>query len=610
MKKQLTEIIISAVIFAFALILRVELQWLKAGLFLIAWLIVGRKVLLKAVRNIARGQIFDEDFLMTIASVGAFIIGEYPEAVAVMLFFNIGEMLEKAAVRKSRESIAKLMDIRPDYANLKTETGIEKVDPDEVRTGDVIVIKPGERVPLDGIVIDGASSVDMSSITGESIPRDISAGDEILSGCVNGGGVLTVRVTSEFEESTVSRILELVEEAAAKKARTESFITRFAAVYTPAVCIAAVLVAIVPSLIFGNWATWLYRALSFLVVSCPCALVISVPLSFFGGIGGASRLGILVKGSSAIEQLSKAEVAVFDKTGTLTKGVFEVTEIKPVGMDEDELLKLTAQVEGFSSHPVARCICAKYGVMTEETAVYDVQEIAGYGIKAVFDGKTVLAGNARLLESESVEFTPYDGAGTVVYVAVNGSYAGCIVVEDVIKDDANSGINALKEVGVKHTVMLTGDNRCAGEKIAEKAGIDTVYTELLPQHKVEIAEKLLAEKNEKGVLLYTGDGINDAPVLARADVGIAMGGLGSDAAVEAADVVIMTDELSKIPQAVKISKKTMGIVRQNIVFSIGVKLLVLVLTALGFVGMWAAVFADVGVSMIAVLNALRAMKTE
>lgn len=610
MKKQLTEIIISAVIFAFALILRVELQWLKAGLFLIAWLIVGRKVLLKAVRNIARGQIFDEDFLMTIASVGAFIIGEYPEAVAVMLFFNIGEMLEKAAVRKSRESIAKLMDIRPDYANLKTETGIEKVDPDEVRTGDVIVIKPGERVPLDGIVIDGASSVDMSSITGESIPRDISAGDEILSGCVNGGGVLTVRVTSEFEESTVSRILELVEEAAAKKARTESFITRFAAVYTPAVCIAAVLVAIVPSLIFGNWATWLYRALSFLVVSCPCALVISVPLSFFGGIGGASRLGILVKGSSAIEQLSKVEVAVFDKTGTLTKGVFEVTEIKPVGMDEDELLKLTAQVEGFSSHPVARCICAKYGIKTEETAVSDVQEIAGHGIKAVFDGKTVLAGNSRLLESEAVEFTPYDGAGTVVYVAVNGSYAGFIVVEDVIKDDANSGINALKEVGVKRTVMLTGDNRCAGEKIAEKAGIDTVYTELLPQHKVEIAEKLLAEKNEKGVLLYTGDGINDAPVLARADVGIAMGGLGSDAAVEAADVVIMTDELSKIAQAVQISKKTMGIVRQNIVFSIGVKLLVLILTALGIVGMWAAVFADVGVSMIAVLNALRAMKTE
>ena len=610
MKKQLTEIIISAVIFAFALILRVELQWLKAGLFLIAWLIVGRKVLLKAVRNITRGQIFDEDFLMTIASVGAFIIGEYPEAVAVMLFFNIGEMLEKAAVRKSRESIAKLMDIRPDYANLKTETGIEKVDPDEVRTGDVIVIKPGERVPLDGIVIDGASSVDMSSITGESIPRDISAGDEILSGCVNGGGVLTVRVTSEFEESTVSRILELVEEAAAKKARTESFITRFAAVYTPAVCIAAVLVAIVPSLIFGNWATWLYRALSFLVVSCPCALVISVPLSFFGGIGGASRLGILVKGSSAIEQLSKVEVAVFDKTGTLTKGVFEVTEIKPVGMDEDELLKLTAQVEGFSSHPVARCICAKYGIKTEETAVSDVQEIAGHGIKAVFDGKTVLAGNSRLLESEAVEFTPYDGAGTVVYVAVNGSYAGFIVVEDVIKDDANSGINALKEVGVKRTVMLTGDNRCAGEKIAEKAGIDTVYTELLPQHKVEIAEKLLAEKNEKGVLLYTGDGINDAPVLARADVGIAMGGLGSDAAVEAADVVIMTDELSKIAQAVQISKKTMGIVRQNIVFSIGVKLLVLILTALGIVGMWAAVFADVGVSMIAVLNALRAMKTE
>ena len=610
MKKQLTEIIISAAIFAFALMVRIEAPWLRAILFLIAWLIVGRKVLLKAVRNIVRGQIFDEDFLMTIASVGAFIIGEYPEAVAVMLFFNIGEMLEKAAVRKSRESIAKLMDIRPDYANLKTETGIEKVDPDEVRAGDVIVIKPGERVPLDGVVIDGASAVDTSSITGESIPRDISVNDEIVSGCVNGGGVLTVRVTREFEESTVSRILELVEEAAAKKARTESFITRFAAVYTPAVCIAAVLVAVVPSLIFGNWATWIYRALSFLVVSCPCALVISVPLSFFGGIGGASRLGILVKGSSAIEQLSKAEVAVFDKTGTLTKGVFEVTQIFAVGMDEDALVKLAAGVEGFSSHPVARCICAKYGIKTEETAVSDVQEIAGHGIKAVFDGKTVLAGNARLLESEAVEFTPYDGAGTVVYVAVNGSYAGFIVVEDVIKDDAHAGINALKEVGVKRTVMLTGDNRHAGEKIAEKAGIDTVYTELLPQHKVEIAEKLLAEKNEKGVLLYTGDGINDAPVLARADVGIAMGGLGSDAAVEAADVVIMTDELSKIAQAVKISKKTMGIVRQNIVFSIGVKLLVLILTALGIVGMWAAVFADVGVSMIAVLNALRAMKTE
>ncbi|MBQ8831492.1 MAG: cadmium-translocating P-type ATPase [Oscillospiraceae bacterium] len=610
MKKQLMEIIVSAVIFIIALLVKTDIWFIKLALFLAAWLVVGWKVLWKAIRNIARGQVFDEDFLMTIASVGAFIIGEYPEAVAVMLFFAVGEMLEKAAVRKSRESIAELMDIRPDYANLKTEDGLIKVDPDEVNVGDIIVIKPGERVPLDGVVIEGISSLDTSSITGESMPRDVRENDEIISGCVNGSGVLAVRVTREFDESTVSRILELVEDAAAKKARTESFITRFAAVYTPAVCIAAVLVAVIPPLFVGNWATWIYRALSFLVVSCPCALVISVPLSFFGGIGGASRLGILVKGSSAIEQLSKAEVAVFDKTGTLTKGVFAVTSIVPAGVDEDELIKLAAHVESFSSHPVARCIREKYGKTPDESIISNVQEIAGQGVTAEVSGEAVAVGNARLMESVGAQFTPYDGAGTVVYVAVDGAYAGCIAVEDVLRDDAKETMAELKAVGVKRTVMLTGDNRKSAEKTAEKVGIDTVYSELLPQDKVELAEKLISEKSEKGVMLYAGDGINDAPVLARADVGIAMGGLGSDAAVEAADVVIMTDEPSKIARAIKISKKTMDIVRQNIIFSIGVKLLVLVLTAFGVVGMWAAVFADVGVSMIAVLNALRAMKTE
>ena len=609
MKKQIREIIISAVVFIIALLVKTDIWYIKAALFLIAWLVVGRKVLLKAVRNIAGGQVFDEDFLMTIASVGAFIIGEYPEAVAVMLFFAIGEMLEKAAVRKSRESIAGLMDIRPDYANLKTDNGTVQVDPEDVNMGDIIIIKPGERIPLDGVVIDGTSSLDTSSITGESMPYDVQVGDEIVSGCVNGGGVLSVRVTKQFEESTVSRILELVEEAAAKKAKTESFITRFAAYYTPAVCIAAVLVAVVPPLFVGAWLTWLYRALSFLVVSCPCALVISVPLSFFGGIGGASRLGILVKGSSAIEQLSKAEIAVFDKTGTLTKGIFEVTHIEPVGISENELLRIAAHAESFSIHPVALCIRARYGAI-DESAVSDVKEIAGHGVTAVIDGVKVCAGNARLMAAENIEFVPYSGSGTVVYVAIDGAYAGCVAVEDVLRDDAKVAMAELKKAGVKRTVMLTGDNRASGEKTAKAVGIDTVFTELLPQNKVEIAEKLLSEKSEKGVLLYAGDGINDAPVLARADVGVAMGGLGSDAAVEAADVVIMTDEPSKIPQAIKISKKTMGIVRQNIIFSIGVKLLVLLLTAFGAVGMWAAVFADVGVSMIAVFNALRAMKTE
>ena len=610
MKKQLIRIIISAVIFVIALFFKTDLWFVRLALFLAAWFVVGWKVLWKAIRNIAHGQVFDEDFLMTIASVGAFVIGEYPEAVAVMLFFSVGEMLEKAAVRKSRESIAELMDIRPDYANLKVEDGTQKVDPDDVNVGDIIVIKPGERVPLDGIVIEGASSLDTSSITGESMPRDVRENDTITSGCVNGSGVLTVRVTKEFDESTVSRILELVEDAASKKAKTESFITRFAAVYTPAVCIAAVLVAVIPPLFLGNWLTWLYRALSFLVVSCPCALVISVPLGFFGGIGGASRLGILVKGSSALEQLSKAEIAVFDKTGTLTKGVFEVTNVVPVGMSEAELVKLAAYTEGFSSHPVAACIRAKYGENIDESLISDVKEIAGCGISAIVFGRKIYAGNARMMEENCVEFTLYDGSGTVVYVAVDGVYAGCIAVEDVLRDDAKPAMADLKAMGIKSTVMLTGDNRKAGEKTAKAVGIDAVYTELLPADKVAMAEKLLSEKSERGVLIYAGDGINDAPVLARADVGVAMGGLGSDAAVEAADVVIMTDEPSKIAKAIKISKKTMGIVRQNIIFSLGVKLIVLILTALGFVGMWAAVFADVGVSMIAVLNALRAMKTE
>lgn len=610
MKKQLTEIIISAVIFIAALLIKTDLWYIKAGLYLAAWIIVGWKVLWKAIKNITRGQIFNEDFLMTIASVGAFVIGEYPEAVAVMLFFAIGEMLEKAAVRKSRESISSLMDIRPDYANLKTEDGLKRVEPDEVNIGDIIVIKTGERIPLDGVIIDGSSSLDTSSITGESMPRDVQTGDEIASGCVNGSGVLTVRVTKLFEESTASRILELVEEAASKKAKTESFITRFAAVYTPCVCIAALIVAVVPSLITGDWKIWVYRALSFLVVSCPCALVISVPLSFFGGIGGASKAGILIKGSNAIEQLSKAEIAVFDKTGTLTKGVFEVTHVIPACIDEKSLIKLAAYAECFSSHPVAKCIRRALGETIDESLVSDVREIAGHGVTAEIGGKSISVGNERMMKAENVDYIPYSGAGTVVYVSAEGKYAGCIVVEDVLRDDAESAMRELKLCGVKRTVMLTGDNKLSGEKTAELVGIDTVYSELLPRDKVELAEKLLTEKSENGVLLYAGDGINDAPVLARADVGIAMGGLGSDAAVEAADVVIMTDEPSKIPLAIRLSKKTMMIVKQNIVFSLGVKLLVLILTAIGAVGMWAAVFADVGVSMIAVLNALRAMKSE
>lgn len=610
MKKQLTEIIISAVIFIAALLIKTDLWYIKAGLYLAAWIIVGWKVLWKAIKNITRGQIFNEDFLMTIASVGAFVIGEYPEAVAVMLFFAIGEMLEKAAVRKSRESISSLMDIRPDYANLKTEDGLKRVEPDEVNIGDIIVIKTGERIPLDGVIIDGSSSLDTSSITGESMPRDVQTGDEIASGCVNGSGVLTVRVTKLFEESTASRILELVEEAASKKAKTESFITRFAAVYTPCVCIAALIVAVVPSLITGDWKIWVYRALSFLVVSCPCALVISVPLSFFGGIGGASKAGILIKGSSAIEQMSKAEVAVFDKTGTLTKGVFEVTHVIPACIDEKSLIKLAAYAECFSSHPVAKCIRRALGETIDESLVSDVREITGHGVTAEIGGKSISVGNERMMKAENVDYIPYSGAGTVVYVSAEGKYAGCIVVEDVLRDDAESTMRELKLCGVKRTVMLTGDNKLSGEKTAELVGIDTVYSELLPRDKVELAEKLLTEKSENGVLLYAGDGINDAPVLARADVGIAMGGLGSDAAVEAADVVIMTDEPSKIPLAIRLSKKTMMIVKQNIVFSLGVKLLVLILTAIGAVGMWAAVFADVGVSMIAVLNALRAMKSE
>lgn len=607
-RSPLIQAVVSALLLAVAYFAKFDIKWLTVCIYAAAWLVCGAEVLWEAVRNISHGQIFDENFLMVVASIGAFIIGEYPEAVFVMLFFHIGEMFEHMAVKKSRESIAGLMDICPEYANLKTGDGIKKVDPDDVEIGDTIVIMPGERVPLDGTVIQGSSLIDTSSLTGESMPRDVQPGSSVLSGCVNGGGVLTMRVDKAFGESTVSRILELVENASSRKTKTESFITRFAAVYTPIVVGAAVLIGVIPSLITGQWHEWIYRALSFLVVSCPCALVISVPLSYFGGIGGASKVGVLMKGSGSIEALSKVTTAVFDKTGTLTQGVFSVTKTAPSGISEAELLKLAACAEKFSTHPVAQCIREKWGGDVDGVNVSDVTETAGHGVSAMVDGTPVLAGNIRLMRSHGIECAEYDGAGTVVYVACDGRFGGYIVIEDTVRPDAKSAIAQLKGMGVSSAVMLTGDTRRTGESTAHELGIDRVYTELLPEDKVTKVEELLSAPSNGGTLMYVGDGINDAPVLARADVGVAMGGLGSDAAVEASDVVIMTDEPSKIPTAIRISKKTVSIVRENIIFSIAVKILILILVAVGVTGMWAAVFADVGVSVIAILNALRAMR--
>ena len=611
MKKRTTRIITGAVIFAAALFVPDNPWWIRLALFLAAYVAVGYKVIWKAVRGVVNGQVLDENFLMAVASIGAFFVGEYPEAVAVMLFYQIGEMFEDYAVGKSRKSITGLMDIRPDSANLKTETGIVAVSPSEVHPGDLIIVRPGEKVPLDGVVIEGISSLNTSALTGESLPREIGQGDEILSGCVNINGLLTVKVTKAFGESTVSKILDLVENSAAKKAKTENFITRFAAVYTPLVVGAAVILAVLPPLLIDGalWADWIYRALNFLVVSCPCALVISVPLSFFGGIGGASKIGVLVKGSNYLEAISKAEYMVMDKTGTLTQGVFHVEDIfAEDGYEKGEILRYAAMAESYSSHPISQSLQAAYGKEIDKSQINDVEEAAGRGVIAMVEGRRVAAGNRRLMTEEA----GYDGplpqhrGGTQVYVSVDGKYAGRILLADKIKEDSASAIKMLGNLGIK-TVMLTGDSREAGEKAATELGIHQVYTGLLPADKVDIVENLLKEKHEKGKVVFVGDGINDAPVLARADIGVAMGGLGSDAAIEAADMVIMDDKPSKLASIIKISKKTMTVVYENIVFALGVKAAVLILSALGIVGLWAAVFADVGVSMIAVLNAMRCL---
>ena len=577
--------------------------------FLIPYLVIGWDVLWRAVRNIAHGQVFDENFLMAIATVGAFFIGEYAEAVFVMLFYQVGELFQSYAVGKSRQSIAELMEIRPDYANVERDGQVEQVDPDEVEVGETILIKAGERVPLDGVVLEGRSDLDTAALTGESLPREVQSGDDVISGCVNLTGLLKVRVTKAFEESTVSKILDLVENAGSKKARAENFITKFARYYTPAVVFAAVALAVLPPLIGAmSWSESLHRALIFLVISCPCALVISVPLSFFGGIGGASRAGVLVKGGAYLEVLSRTQIVVFDKTGTLTKGVFNVTAIHPETCGEDQLLELAALAESWSEHPIARSLREAYGKEIDAGRVADVEERSGRGVRAVVDGTEIFVGNDKLMDDIGVSWHPCHRVGTTVHVASEGEYLGHIVISDEVKEDAARAVSDLKALGVARTVMLTGDAQAVGESVGKQLGLDEVHAQLLPADKVERVEELLAQKTGKGCLAFVGDGINDAPVLSRADVGIAMGGLGSDAAIEAADVVLMDDKPSKIAVAIRIAQKTLVIVRQNIAFALGVKALVLVLGALGQANMWEAVFADVGVSVIAILNAMRAMK--
>ena len=612
MTKRLWRIIIGAALLATAVLLNLNNEWLQIALFIISYIIVGGDVVKRAVKNIFKGQVFDENFLMSIATIGAFFIGEYPEGVAVMLFYQVGELFQSYAVGKSRKSIASLMDIRPDYANVKKGDELVKVDPDEVQIGDIIVIKAGEKIPLDGKVIEGSSMIDTSALTGESIPREVEVGSDILSGCININGVITAEVTKEFGESTVSKILDLVENASSKKSNSEQFITKFARYYTPVVVIIAVFLAIIPPLVIdgATFSDWIYRALAFLVVSCPCALVISIPLSFFGGIGGASKKGILVKGSNYLEALAETEIVVFDKTGTLTKGVFNVQEIHPEGVSKEELLELTAYVESYSNHPISLSLKRAYGKEIDNGRISDVEEISGHGVIATVDGKKVMAGNIKLMKMMDIPYFKGELIGTAVHVAVNNKYIGYIVIADEVKEDSAQAIKELKAANIKQTVMLTGDNKSVGSKVAKELGLDKVYAELLPADKVEKLEELFSQKSNKGKLAFVGDGINDAPVLARADIGIAMGGLGSDAAIEAADIVIMTDEPSKVATAMKISKKTLKIAHQNIVFAIGIKIIVLILSAFGITTMWAAIFADVGVTIIAVLNAFRALNVK
>ena len=629
MKKRVIRVIIALLLFLLALCIPFTNEWINNGIYIISYIIVGLPIVLEAIRNILKGKVFDENFLMSIATIGAFIIGEFPEAVAVMLFYQVGELFQSYAVDKSRKSIASVMNIRPDFANVKRGEQLEKVDPSKVQIGDTIIIKPGEKIPLDGIVIEGQSMVDTSALTGESVPRSVKEGDEILSGCINGQGLLSVKVTKEFGESTVSKILDLVENASSRKSKSENFITKFAKYYTPIVVIIAVLLAILPPMLIPNaqLTDWVYRALSFLVVSCPCALVISIPLGFFGGIGGASKCGILVKGSNYLEALSQAEIVVFDKTGTLTEGVFEVQKIETEGITKEELLKMATYAESFSNHPISLSLKRAYQKeieksqisyqekaqntpisFTKEVNISSTKEISGHGVEAVVEDKQVLVGNNKLMKQYHIDYKECQEVGTILYVAIDGKFVGTIVIADKIKQDAKKAVQDLKKNHIQKTVMLTGDKKAVAEAVAKKLEIDIVYAELLPDGKVEKVEELLKSKTANGKLVFAGDGINDAPVLALSDIGVAMGGVGSDAAIEAADIVIMTDEPSKISKAIQIAKKTMRIVHENIYFAIIVKILVLILTAIGVVSMWWAVFADVGVSVIAILNSLRMLK--
>ena len=616
-KKVFIRIIVAAVLMVVLSLLPID-GWLKFLLFMIPYLVIGHDILLKAWKGILNRQVFDENFLMAVATIGAILLGDYKEGVAVMLFYQIGELFQSYAVGKSRRNISELMDIRPDYANIEKEDGtLEQVDPDEVEIGSVIVVQPGEKVPIDGVIEEGRTSLNTSALTGESIPREVSVGDEVISGCINMSGVLKIRTTKEFGESTVSKILDMVENASSKKSRSESFISKFAKYYTPAVCYGALALAVLPPLVrllflgmTPEWGDWVMRALTFLVISCPCALVISIPLSFFAGIGGASNAGVLVKGSNYLETLSETKYVVFDKTGTMTQGVFEVSGVHHSSMDTEKLLEYAALAECHSSHPISKSLKKAYGKPLDPSRVTDVEEISGNGVIAKVDGVSVAAGNSKLMEKLSVDCMECHSVGTVVHMAVNGKYAGHILISDQIKPHAKEAIAALKKCGVKKTIMLTGDRREAARQVAEELGIDEVHSELLPGDKVAQVEKLLDEKGEKEKLAFVGDGINDAPVLSRADIGIAMGALGSDAAIEAADIVLMDDDPLKISKAIRISRKCLRIVYENIYFAIGVKVVCLILGALGIANMWAAIFADVGVMIIAVLNAIRALNVK
>lgn len=622
-KKMLYRIITAFVLFVVLMVLehtgvleQLPSQWLVFLIYLIPYLVIGYDIVYKAVRNISHGQVFDENFLMMVATFGAFGVKEYSEAVAVMLFYQVGELFQNYAVGKSRQSISDMMNICPEYANIEEDGVLTQVDPDDVEVGTIIVVKPGERIPLDGIVTEGTSMIDTAALTGESVPRRATVGDEIISGCVNGSSMIKVKVTKAFEDSTVARILELVENASSKKAKVENFITRFAKYYTPVVTIGAVILAILPPLILGGgWADWIQRACIFLVISCPCALVISVPLGFFGGIGASSKIGILVKGSNYLEAVAEMTTIVFDKTGTLTKGEFKVSEVQPSAdknntIGKEELLEIAAYGEGYSNHPIANSIREAYGKTLSMERVTDTEEIAGHGIHTFIDGREVYLGNAKLMDAQNIAYTENKTAGTVVYVACNNVFAGSIVISDTVKEGSKDAIRDMKQVGVKKTVMLTGDRQAAADAVAAELGIDEVHAELLPADKVGQVEKLLGAQNEKERLAFVGDGINDAPVLTRADIGIAMGSMGSDAAIEAADIVLMDDDIRKIASLVKIARKTLGIVKQNIVFALAVKALVLLLGALGMANMWEAVFADVGVSVIAILNSMRTLNTK